>query len=458
MQPKHGEIPTSEKSSDGAVSALALMLIINLLNYIDRSMLAAVEEPLSREFSLTEGKAGLLASAFLYAYMLGAPILGRVAERMSRWWIIGGSVLVWSLASGWTGFAYSWGVLLLTRVLVGFGEAGYGPAAPALIADYFPISRRGKMMALFYLAIPVGSALGYIIGGKVNALWGWRTAFHLAVVPGVLLAALCFFRKEPRPLRAVSTQQKTSILADAKVLLRIPSYTLNTAAMTAMTFAIGGISFWIPRFMTERKAAQDGLAPQWAMELLHGLPSAATLQRKNEILSEMNTTFGIVVVIAGILSTFTGGWLADKLRPRWSGAYFTLSGVAIALAFPCTLLMISLPFPYTWFAVFCAVFFLFFNTGPANTALANVTSSRMRSTAFALNIFFIHALGDAISPPLVGYVKRVTNWETAFTLMSLMMVLASALWIMAAKYLERDTEAAAAQESTESTATNPAGQ
>jgi MFS transporter, Spinster family, sphingosine-1-phosphate transporter len=450
MSEPTGEKPTTPKPASGAGIALALLLVINLLNYIDRQLLAAVEPPLSAEFGLNESQAGLLASAFLYAYMVGAPILGRLAERTSRWLIVGASVLIWSLASGWTGYAYSYGVLLLTRVLVGFGEAGYGPAAPALIADYFPVERRGKVMALFYLAIPVGSALGYVIGGKVNELWGWRHAFHLAVIPGLILAVVCFMRKDPRPVR-VQTGPQRSIFQDAKTLLKIPSYALNTAAMTAMTFAIGGISFWIPKYMLQRQAAQQGLAASLAIDSLHGAPSAATVAKLNSLLSDVNFTFGVIVVIAGILSTFMGGWLADKLRPRWSGAYFAISGVAIALAFPCTLLMTSLPFPYAWYAVFGAVFFLFFNTGPANTALANVTSSRMRATAFAVNIFFIHALGDAISPPLVGWVKNETSWETAFTLVSLMMVLASALWLMAAKHLGRDSAAAEAMDAADAT-------
>ncbi len=413
----------SKKAMRGAGFALGLLLLMNLLNYIDRQMLAAVEPPLSKEFGLDEGKTGLLASAFLYAYMLGAPILGRLSERVSRWTIIGASVLVWSLASGWTGLAYSYTVLVISRIAVGFGEAGYGPAAPALIADYYPVEKRGRIMALFYMAIPVGSALGYVIGGKINDLWGWRHAFHLAVIPGLILAVICFRMKDPRPPAPVD-KKRASIFQDAKTLLQIPSYALNTAAMTAMTFAIGGISFWIPKYMLERVSAQG------------------VVQSQSSLLSDVNTTFGVIVVAAGILSTFAGGWLGDKLRPRWSGAYFIISGIAIAFAFPCTILMIYLPFPYAWYAVFGAVFFLFFNTGPANTALANVTGSRMRASAFALNIFFIHALGDAISPPLVGYVKKHTSWETAFFLVSLMMLLASTLWLISARYLGRDTEAA----------------
>jgi MFS family permease len=202
-----------------------------------------------------------------------------------------------------------------------------------------------------------------------------------------------------------------------------------------MTFAIGGISFWIPKYMSQRIAEQQGL------EALIALGDLGALGQFTKILADVNTMFGVIVVIAGILSTLAGSWLGDRLRPRFSGAYFTVSGIAILLAFPCTLAMLKLPFPYAWIAVFGSVFFLFFNTGPANTALANVTSPAMRATAFAVNIFLIHAFGDALSPPLIGWVKSHTNWDTAFALVSLMMLLASALWFIAARYLGKDTEA-----------------
>ena len=417
-----------------ARKAVALLLTINLFNYIDRQILAAVVPPLTTEFHLSEERVGLLATAFLYAYMVGAPILGRLAERVSRWWIIAGSVAVWSCATGMTGLAGSFGVLLASRVIVGIGEAGYGPAAPALISDYFPIEKRGKVMALFYVAIPVGSAFGYVIGGQMNEWLGWRSAFYVVVLPGLVLAALSWFMREPHPHRPREVSTGT-LRADTRKLLRIPSYLLNTAAMTAMTFAIGGIAFWIPKYMSQRIAEQQGIPT------LGALGNLGVIDQFNKILSEVNTTFGIIVVVAGILSTLAGSWLGDRLRPRFSGAYFTVSGIAILLAFPCTLAMLKLPFPYAWFAVFGAVFFLFFNTGPANTALANVTSPAMRSTAFAINIFLIHAFGDALSPPLIGWVKGHTSWDTAFSLVSLMMVLASALWFIGARYLGEDTAA-----------------
>jgi MFS family permease len=431
----------------GAISALLLLLTINLFNYIDRQVLAAVEPPITANFGLTLEQAGLLASAFLYAYMIGAPICGRLAERMSRWWIIAISVTVWSLASGLTGLASSFGMLLLSRILVGFGEAGYGPAAPALIADYFPIEKRGKVMSLFYLALPVGSALGYVYGGWINEWKGWRWAFYLVVPPGLILASLCLLRREPARAAAPIADHKRSFVKDAKTLLRIPSYFLNTAAMTAMTFAIGGISFWIPKYMLDRIMVDRGLKPLHTIEQVLAKPPSDFMKLQiDRILGEVNFTFGIIVVTAGFISTILGGWLGDKLRKRWHGSYFAISGVAIALAFPCTLGMIWLPFPYVWFAVFGAVFFLFFNTGPANTALANVTTSPMRATAFALNIFLVHALGDAISPPLIGWIATQSSWSVAFVSVSLMMVVASVLWLIGARYLARDEAAALREE------------
>ncbi len=417
-----------------AKKAVALLLTINLFNYIDRQILSAVEPPISAHFNLREEQSGLLATAFLYAYMVFAPILGRLAERFSRWWVVAGCVAVWSLASGMTGLAGTFGVLLASRVIVGIGEAGYGPAAPALISDYFHIDQRAKVLALFYVAIPVGSALGYVIGGQINEWFGWRAAFYVVVAPGLLLALLAWLMREPHPHRP-KVIREGSLRADIRTLLRIPSYMLNTLAMTAMTFAIGGIAFWIPKYMAQRIAEQQGL------QVLTALGDLSTLTQFNKILSEVNTTFGMIVVVAGIISTLAGTWLGEKLRPRFSGAYFTVSGIAIIFAFPCTLAMMALPFPYAWVAVFGAVFFLFFNTGPANTALANVTSPQIRATAFAMNIFLIHALGDAISPPLIGWVKSHTSWNTAFTLVSLMMLLASGMWFIAARYLGRDTAA-----------------
>ena len=406
----------------GARTALSLLLGINLFNYIDRYILAAVEPEIRQTFFTAEdlyakAKTGTLATAFLISYMVSAPIFGRLADRWSRWILIGGGVAVWSLASGATGIAGSFLILLLTRVFVGIGEGAYGPAAPTILADLYPLKIRGRIMAVFFMAIPVGSALGYAFGGWANTHFGWRWAFYLVLPPGLLLALLCVFMREPRRLMAVSgaADSRHSKLADLAILFRTPSYVYNTLASAAMTFAIGGIAFWTPTYIYE--------------------------YRQQPHLGQINIIFGGITVVAGILATLLGGWAGDRLRDRFAGSYFLVSGVGMLIAFPFVLAMLFLPFPLAWGAIFFAVFFLFLNTGPANTALANVTHPSIRSSGFALNILIIHALGDAISPPLIGAVAGHTNMNVAFGVVSATVLLSGVLWLFGMKHLPGDTAA-----------------
>jgi MFS family permease len=423
-------IPTAVSEPDdssaqplpGARSALVLLLLINLFNYIDRYVLAAVEPNIAKDFfndrkdAATLTKMGWLATAFLLSYMVTAPIFGWLADRMSRWLLVGVSVLLWSLATGTSGLAGTYALLLITRLFVGVGEAGYGPAAPTLISDLYPVKRRGAVLAWFYMAIPVGSALGFAVGGVVGASLGWRWAFYMVTLPGILLGVWCFFMKEPPRGRADGAQgvQRKANLGDYLALARIPSYTLNTAAMAAMTFAIGGISFWMPRYLTQVR----GLA------------------------ENSKTIFGGITVVGGLAATLLGGIAGDKLRGRIPGSYFLVSGFGIIAACPFILLMLFIPFPMAWAALFFGVFFLFFNTGPSNTALANVTHPSVRATAFALNIFLIHAVGDAPAPPLLGGIAGKFGWNAAFYTVVGAMVVAGVLWFVGMKYLAADTAAA----------------
>jgi MFS family permease len=406
----------------GAYAALGLLLAINLFNYLDRFILAAVEPNIRAEFFApgdpdAMAKTGSLATAFLVSYMIAAPIFGWFADRFSRWWLIGGAVALWSLASGASGLAATFGVLFLTRVFVGIGEGGYGPAAPTLISDYFSLEERGRKMSYFYMAIPVGSALGYVFGGAVAAKLGWRWPFYLVTIPGLVLALICFFRRDPRKAIAAGPRRESSRDNYGK-LFKIPSYIYNTIAMTGMTFAIGGVAFWVPSYLHEYRGVAD--------------------------LGHVNTVFGAITVVAGFAATLFGGWLGDKLRPRYGGSYFLVSGGGMLTAVPCFLAMLYVPFPAAWIFLFLTVFFLFFNTGPSNTALANVTPPTIRASAFALNILCIHLLGDAFAPPLIGWVAGRTNFNTAFLLVAAAMFIAGVVWLLGAKHLRRDTEAASA--------------
>src|SRR6476660_7155554 len=233
--------PSAQKPISGARSALFLLLAINLFNYIDRQVLAALEPNIRATFFSADDvnamtKTGFLAVAFFVTYMVSAPILGLLADRISRWVIVGIAVILWSLASGASGLAATFGILFATRIFVGIGEGGYGPAAPTIISDVFPIEIRGRVMAIFYAAIPVGSALGYVIGGLVGSHLGWRWSFYLVGPPGLLLGLLCFWQRDPRVTAHHLVQESPRrSLRDYMRLFRTRSYLINCVAQTLMT-------------------------------------------------------------------------------------------------------------------------------------------------------------------------------------------------------------------------------
>jgi MFS family permease len=424
--------PARETPLPGARVALILLLAINLFNYIDRQVLAAVEPDIRRELLPPDDpspkfKMGLLSTAFLLSYMVTAPLFGWLADRTSRWKLIGIGVLLWTLASGASGINWhedlgaAFTILLLTRCFVGVGEGGYGPVAPTLISDLYPVKVRGRVLAYFYLAIPVGGALGYALGGQMAASVGWRWAFYSVVPPGLLLALFCFFMREPPRGQADAVDAAATRKARASDyldMLRIPSWVLNTLGMAAMTFAIGALAYWMPDYLEHRAVSDVNI---------FGVSVNA------------RTFFGALTALAGLVATLLGGIAGDRLRDRIPGSYFLVSGLAMLVGCPMVLLVLWTPFPWAWFFVFGAVFCIFFNTGPTNTILANVTHPAVRATGFALNILVIHLFGDAISPPIIGLVADWTSMDVGFAVVSGTVLLGGVIWLFGTSYLERDT-------------------
>jgi MFS family permease len=413
--------------------SLGVLLLINLFNYIDRFVLTGVEPLIREEFfpKGSEGEAnakfwmGSLATAFLLTYMLTAPIFGWLADRFRRWTIVGVGVLLWTLATGASGLATGFLALLLFRVLVGVGEAAWGPTAPTIIADMYPAHRRGAVMSWFYVAIPVGSALGFVIGGQMAHLVSWHWAFFVVVPPGLVLGVWALTRPEPARGRAdPGAARRRMTMADVWALASNRSYAFCTLGMTAMTFAIGGMSFWMPTYIHEYR-------------LGGGTDATGTAQ-----LAHVNLVFGGITVVAGLLGTIIGGYASDALRARLRGAYFTFSGLAMLASFPFFLGVLFAPFPWAWVFMFLAIFCVFLNTGPTNTIIANVVHPSLRGTAYAINILVIHALGDAISPPLIGLISDQTkSMSVGFGVVGVAMVVSGAVWLLGARHLERDTRA-----------------
>jgi len=439
-----------------ARSALMLLLLINLFNYIDRYLLAAVMPQIEKAFFSSPERSGnfvlylvarfqhafgftprlalggLLSSAFMVTYMLASPWFGRLAERRSRWMLVGVGVGLWSLASGASGLAATFLMLLVTRCFVGIGEAAYGPVAPTIIADFYPISDRGKVLSWFYTALPIGSALGYVLGEQISKsglgdlgarLFGfssesWRWAFYLVTPPGLILGLWCLFKREPSKGQAdsiVSPDRRAIPWRDYLILFRTPSYVLCSLGMTCMTFAMGGIAVWMPYYLEHRPG-------------VHGFPT---------------TTFGLILVVTGLLGTLLGGIVGDKLRNRFGGSYFLVSAIPMLIGFPVVWLMTGAAFPWIWLYIFVACFCLFFNTAPTNTILANVSHPAIRAAGYALNILLIHALGDVLSPFLIGLISDRYNMNIAFRVVAVMFLCSGLLWLWGAKYLAADTTQAA---------------
>ncbi|HIJ86798.1 MAG TPA: MFS transporter [Desulfuromonadales bacterium] len=394
--------------------ALGLLLTVNMLNYIDRQVLFAVFPLIKIDLQITDAALGLLGSAFMFSYMLFAPLFGWLGDRWSRTLLASGGLVVWSVATALAGFAPGYRTLLAARATVGVGEASFGTVSPGLVSDFFPKERRGKILSWFYVAIPVGSALGYLLGGLLGQNYGWHAAFMMVGVPGLLLAIpIALLRTPPRggdTLQPAGDEKNAS--SGYAALLKNRSFVCNTLAMAAMTFAVGGLSQWLPSFLHR----------------VHSLDVA-----------KGNMLFGATTVLAGILGTLVGGWLGDRWQKKDGKGYLLLSGWGFLIGTPFAVLALIAPeIVGCMSAIFIAEFFLFLNTGPLNTVILNVTSPTVRAMAFAVNIFFIHALGDAFSPAIIGWLSDQWGLRNALLITPGVMVLAGLFCFICGRYVVQD--------------------
>ena len=394
-----------------AAGALAILTAVNLLNYLDRFVVSALVESLKRsELALSDTELGLLMTGFILVYMLASPVFGALGDRGARPRLVAAGVLVWSAATTLAGFARSFATLFAARAAVGVGEAAYGTISPGLIADLFPRSARGRVMSIFFAAIPVGAALGYVVGGLVDRALGWRAAFFVAGAPGLVLAFLCLRLRDPprggQDEGEPSGAPRTTALAAYGELLRNRSYVLTVLGYAAYTFAVGGMAFWMPAFLERVRAVP---------------PAQATVQ------------FGGIVVVTGFVGTFAGGWLGDVLLRRTAQAYLWLSGIATLIAAPVAWIVFADPRPGVYLpAVVIAELLLFASTGPINSAILNEVAPGERATAVALSILAIHVLGDVPSPPLIGRISDASSLGRAVLIMPVAILIAGAIWTLAA--------------------------
>jgi len=380
-------------------TALALLTTLNLLNYVDRSVLFAVQPLVQTEFHLSNTQVGYLTSAFLAFYMIAAPFTGPLADRFSRKRIIVLGAIFWSALTLLTAVTHTYWELLVRHTLVGIGEATFVTIAPTFVADLFPERLRGRIFGIFYLAIPVGTAAGYLLGGTLGATHGWRFPFYIAAVPGFLLALAIAFLPEPERGQ-FDLEKETPERASVRGLWRNPAFLCVTLGMAASTFSLGGIQVWMPTFLS---------------------------QTRGYTLEAANKMFGLIIVADGILASLFGGWLGDKLLPRMKGSYYFVSAISMGLGVPVMIVALFNPGPIMLPAIAVAAFLLLLNTSPLNTALVNSVGAHIRATAIAVNIFIFHLLGDVPSPTMMGYVADRHSLQSAFILPVIAMGISSVI-------------------------------
>jgi MFS family permease len=417
--------------------ALITLTALNLLNYADRNVLYAVQELIQEEFHVTKTQIGFLTTAFLGFYMVAAPFVGPLADRYSRKVIIAVGAIFWSALTLLTAVTHTYGELLVRHTLVGIGEATFVTIAPTFVADLFSEDVRGRILGVFYLAIPVGSAAGYLLGNLAPA-HGWRFPFYIAAAPGFLLALAVLFLKEPergqfdslkdtleetkpvfpdlqtlyvvlnpiRLARSIYARLRT-VLSSFSRVLRNPAFLTATLGMAAMTFSLGGIQVWMPQFLSTER---------------------------HYTLTSANLTFGIIVVVDGILAALAGGWLGDYLLRRTKSAYYLVSAASMALGVPFMVVALFVTGRAMVPAIGVAAFFLLLNTAPLNAAVINSVGAHIRATAISVNIFIIHILGDVPSPTMMGWVADKRSLQSAFILPVIAMVISSAILFYGMKF------------------------
>jgi len=396
-----------------ARGVLLLVFGLSLFNYIDRQVLYAVFPLIKADLRLSDAELGFLGSSFMIVYMCFAPFVGYFGDRVRRPLIIGVSAIFWSLSTLFSGLVKNYGQLIATRSAVGIGEAGYGTVCPSFLAEWFPLERRARVMALYALAIPAGSAVGYLLGGFLGQHFGWRNAFFIVAIPGMLLGAIALFLKETPEKTARAEHISFSGYA---ALFRNRTFLLICLAQSIGTFSVGGMAAWMPSYFVRAFEVSVGKA---------------------------GFLFGAVTVAAGLLGNFAGGWAADWLHKRTKRSYFIVGYLSFFLSIPFGVgAVLADSLNLCLGMMFFAEFFIFAYSGPYHAAIVEVVPVTMRSMAFALDIFIIHALGDAISPFLLGVISDSAGLPFALFLAMIYLLLGGFISIAAGEAYKKDFHAA----------------
>jgi MFS transporter, Spinster family, sphingosine-1-phosphate transporter len=389
---------------------IALLTALNLVNYIDRFLVMAVGPKIQESLHLSDAQLGWVTSAFIIGYLITSPLFGWLGDRYPRKGLIAAGVLLWSAATALSGLADGFATLIAARLAVGVGEASYATLSPTIIDDLVEAQSKNRYLAIFYVATPVGAALGYLIGGELQLHYGWRAAFFIAGGPGVLLSLVTLAIHEP----ARAAAERVSLLDVYAQLAKNRLYVSCTAGYIAQTFALGGFTAWAAPFLYRKLCLELHTADRY---------------------------FGAVTVVTGLAGTALGGWLAD----RWPGedrtrAALQVCALSSAIATPLAALALFSPTSGGFLmALGACELAVFASVAPTNMATLASVPPFARANAMAVSIAMIHLLGDLISPPMIGTISDrfgdtprlcsgATGLQTGMLMLPVALALSTVLW------------------------------
>ena len=366
--------------------ALGVLVVVYTFNFIDRQILSILLEPIKQALGLSDSALGMLtgfAFALFYA-TLGIPI-ARFADRSNRRNLIAWALAIWSAMTAVSGLAQNFWHLLLARIGVGVGEAGCSPPAHSMLADYFPTENRATALGIYSLGIPFGILFGFIAGGWLNEFFGWRVAFFIVGVPGLLLAILVRFtlREPPRGMAEgrVADEEQPTIMETFRFLWSKRSFR-HMAVGGGLTAFVGyGVITWVPSFLIRSYGMSTG---------------------------DVGTYLGLILGIPGGIGIALGGYLADRYGARDTRWYLWIVSVALIASMP---LFFGVYLSNTAFAslMFLILPILLGNFYQATTfsQTQGLVSLRMRSVAAAVLLFILNMIGLGAGPQAVGILSDI---------------------------------------------------
>lgn len=476
--------------------ALGLLALINLLNYVDRNVIYALFEPIKRDLALTDSQLGWLGSAYILVFSVAALPFGVLSDLRSRRAVIAGGVTVWSAFTFLSGLVQSFGQLFTCRAAVGVGEAAYGPAASSLVADYFPGPRRAVAMGILASGVALGGVLGLLLGGHLEAVYGWRVAFMTVGVPGFVCAVLVARLRDPSRVPTVLTVRSflrdfhlgvTGLLRQLWPLVLAvlaggaaawwldrnygADSRLDVAAMSTAVFV--GLALTIYRWVRrtpaggEESAFESGISSAFDEILRAGRTVLHTPTLVYVFLAGAMISFGINGIvgwgptfvsrelglsaaqaaallgkwglIAGTAGTLFGGFLADALRRRYPTGRVLTVALGLLLGGPLAVWLLTIRDLELFQVVFAVAFFcLSWYNGPITAVIFDVVPPRISATVAGAYLLFIHLAGDAISLPLVGTLSDFFGLDRAILLLPLVVILGGVVVLGATRTLTQD--------------------